>query len=91
MPIAFTGPLCDRRDCGRPLWKDGLCVRCWRLARLFGKDPRLFAYEPLTGWADDRDAVPLPWDALEREAGARGLALADLLARRPAPGPSPEP
>ena len=67
MPIAYTGPTCARRDCARPVWKDALCVRCWRLARLFGKDPRLFAYEPLEGWTDDRDAVALPWERLERE------------------------
>jgi hypothetical protein len=29
--------------------------------------PRLFAYEPLNGYADARDAVALPWDRLERE------------------------
>ncbi len=80
MPIAYTGSICERRDCARPCWKDGLCVRCWRLAYLFGKDPALFAYEPLHGWTDARDAVPLPWDDLEREAARRGVALADLFA-----------
>ena len=67
MPIAFTGSTCARRDCPRPVWSDGLCVRCWRLARLFGKDPRMFAYEPLQGWTDGRDTVALPWERLERD------------------------
>jgi len=81
VPIAFTGPTCARRDCTRPVWGDDLCGRCWRLAKLFGKDPRMFAYEPLNGYADARDAVALPWERLEREAAARGVGLADLLAR----------
>jgi hypothetical protein len=76
VPIAFTGSTCARRGCARPVWADGLCVRCWRLARLFGKDPWMFAYEPLDGWKDARDAVALPWDRLERE----------LLGPPPAPG-----
>jgi hypothetical protein len=67
VPIAFTGSTCARRDCPRPLWSDGLCVRCWRLARLFGKDPRMFAYEPLNGWTDACDTVSLPWAELERD------------------------
>jgi hypothetical protein len=67
VPIAYTGSTCTRRGCPRPDWADGLCVRCWRLARLFGKDPRMFAYEPLDGWKDTRDAVALPWERLERE------------------------
>jgi hypothetical protein len=67
VPIAFTGPICARRDCPRPDWRDGLCVRCWRLARLFGRDPGMFAYEPLNGYGDARDTVALPWDRLERE------------------------
>ena len=66
MPIAYTGSTCARRDCARPEWKDGLCGRCWRLAALFGRDPALFAYEPLRGYEGERDAVALPWDQLER-------------------------
>ena len=66
MPIAYTGSTCARRDCARPAWKDGLCGRCWRLAALFGRDPALFAYEPLHGYEGERDAVALPWDQLER-------------------------
>jgi hypothetical protein len=86
VPVVSTGPVCARRDCGRPEWKDRLCARCWRLAELFGKDPRLFTYEPLDGWADARDAVALPWEELEREARALGIAPADLIGGRPAPG-----
>jgi hypothetical protein len=67
VPIAFTGATCARRDCPRPLWKDDLCVRCWRLGRLFGRDPGMFAYEPLNGYADAHDTVALPWDRLEGE------------------------
>jgi hypothetical protein len=65
VPIAFTGSTCARRGCSRPDWNDGLCVRCWRLAALFGRDPALFAYEPLYGTDGARDAVALPWDQLE--------------------------
>lgn len=83
MPIIFTGPVCARRGCGRPIWKDELCNPCWRLAYMFGKDPRLFAYHPLDGYADDRDAMPLPWERLEQEAQATGLTLAEALARAP--------
>ena len=55
-------------------------MRCWRLARLFGKDPGLFAYEPLDGYRGPRDAVPLPWESWEKEAGASGRSVADLFA-----------
>ncbi|HEX2102959.1 MAG TPA: hypothetical protein VHF51_04870 [Solirubrobacteraceae bacterium] len=79
MPIVSTGPVCARRDCSRPEWKDRLCARSWRLADRFGKDPGLFAYEPLDGYADARDAVALPWEHLEREARGRGVAPADLI------------
>jgi hypothetical protein len=85
VPIAYTGERCGRRDCVRPEWKDGLCSRCWRLARLFGRHPHMFALEPLNGFRDARDAPALPWERLEREARARGLGLADLLGRRPDP------
>jgi hypothetical protein len=86
MPVVSIGPTCGRRGCARPEWKDRLCARCWRLAQLFGRDPHLFAYEPLHGYADARDAVELPWDELEREALARGVAPADVIARGPGPG-----
>jgi hypothetical protein len=67
MPVVSVGPRCARRDCRLPEWKDGLCGRCWRLAAFFGKDPRMFAYEPLQGWTDGRDTVALPWERLERD------------------------
>jgi hypothetical protein len=77
--IKLVGRVCARRGCRRPHWKDGLCNRCWRFAKLFGKDPRLLAYVPLGGYTDQRDAVQLPWDDWEREAGSRGIGLLDLL------------
>lgn len=64
----------------RPEYEDGLCARCRRLARFFGKHPQLLAYEPVDGYKDDRDAVELPWDRWERE-GNRGVA--DLFADPP--------
>ena len=50
---------------------------------MFAKDPELFAYEPMHGYADGRDAVEWPWERLEQEARERGLALADLLNEMP--------
>ncbi len=57
-------------------------MRCWRLARLFGKDPGLFVYEPVYGYRDERDAVELPWEEWERQASAGGRGVADLFASR---------
>jgi hypothetical protein len=86
VPISFTGPRCARRGCQRPQWKDGLCARCWRFARLFGKPPGMLAYHPLDGYQGGRDAVELPWEEWERQAAAEGIPVADLLAqRRPDP------
>lgn len=79
VPVTYVGPLCARRGCPRPAWNDGLCPACWRLARFIGKDPRLFAYEPLDGYRDARDAVELPWEQLERAAQAGGRTLAEQL------------
>jgi hypothetical protein len=64
VPIAITGPVCARRGCAFPQWKDTLCSRCWRLAYMFGRDPLLFAFQPLHGYCDERDAVELPWEAI---------------------------
>jgi hypothetical protein len=83
MPITFIGPVCARPGCRRPPWKDRLCANCWRLARLFSKDVEMFAYQPLHGYRDDRDAVELPWELWERDADARGLGLAELFAEAP--------
>jgi hypothetical protein len=80
--IKLVGQVCARRGCRRPHWKDGLCARCWRFAKLFKKDPRLLAYVPLGGYKDERDAVELPWSDWEREAERRGIALADLLSEK---------
>ena len=85
MPIVSTGPECVRRGCWRPEWEDGLCHACLRLAKLFDKDPYLFAYKPLYGYSDQLDAVELPWELWEQEAQARGVAVADLLTRYRAP------
>lgn len=70
-----------RRGCRRPNWRDGLCHACWRLAVLFKKDPRMFAYKPLDDYGDERDAVEFPWEEWEREARGRGLDLTDVIAR----------
>jgi hypothetical protein len=47
---------------------------------MFGKDPKMFAYEPLHGYRDERDAVALPWAELERAAREGGRSLAEALA-----------
>jgi hypothetical protein len=65
VPIEFVGEVCARRGCGRPHWKDGLCSRCWRFARLFGKDPRMLAYMPLDGFRGEKDAIAWRWEELE--------------------------
>ncbi|MEA2423207.1 MAG: hypothetical protein QOF55_2306, partial [Thermoleophilaceae bacterium] len=58
------------------------CNRCWRFAQLFKKDPRMLAFKPLDGYQDGQDAVELPWEEWEREASARGVNVADLLAEK---------
>ena len=84
MAIVTIGPVCARRGCARPRWKDELCARCWRLAHVFGKDARMFAYDPLDGFDDPSDAVAWPWERWEREAEARGSTVVDALdPRRP--------
>jgi hypothetical protein len=88
MPIVHIGPTCARRGCARPDWRDGLCSRCRRLCRLFGREPGLFACEPLDNYRDERDAVALPWERWEERARAEGVALADLLGQPP-PDPAP--
>jgi len=40
----------------------------------------MFAYEPLDGYRDERDAVELPWERWEQQASARGRGLVDLIA-----------
>jgi len=50
---------------------------------LFGKDPEMFCYEPLNGYAGDRDAVELPWESWERSAAAQGQGVGDLFALPP--------
>ncbi len=80
MTIVRIGPTCVRRGCERPPWKDALCGRCWRLAKLFGKDPGMFAYEPMGGYRDARDAVELPWERWQDEARAHGGDIVSLFA-----------
>lgn len=89
MPVVYTGPICARRGCRYPPWKDGLCGRCWRLGKMFGKDPRMFAYQPLDGYRDERDTVAFGWDQWQEEARARGVSLADLFAEPSGPGEMP--
>ncbi len=81
MPIVETGPLCARRGCRRPDWRDGLCHACWRLAVLFKKDPRMFAYKPLDDYGHERDAVEFPWEEWEHAARAQGLNITDVIAQ----------
>jgi len=50
---------------------------------MFGRDPRVFAYEPLDGYTGARDAVPLPCNELERGGPGTGRRAGDLIARRP--------
>ncbi len=52
---------------------------------MFGKDPALFAYEPLDGYGDQRDAIEWAWQRWEQEARERGLGVADLVAEAPPP------
>lgn len=46
----------------------------------------MFAYEPMYGYRDQRDAVELPWGRWEEEARARGVAIVDILAEGDASG-----
>lgn len=50
---------------------------------MFGKDLKMFAYQPLGGYGDERSAVALPWEEWEREAQDRGGGVADLFAESP--------
>lgn len=86
MPVTKFGPTCARRGCQRPVWNDPLCGPCWQLSHLFNRNPRMFAYEPVDGYRSDRDAVELPWDQWETEAGARGESVVDLFAKPEPPG-----
>ncbi len=71
------------------MWKAPLCAYCWRLARFLEKDPEMFAYVPLHGYRDGRDAVELPWEHWEHEAEAGDRSIADLFMEAPAEGRSP--
>jgi hypothetical protein len=75
MPIVSIGKTCERLGCTRPLWKDSLCNPCWRLARLFGKDPAVLVQEPLIG----KNGIALPWKEWEEKAEASGKSLADQI------------
>jgi hypothetical protein len=59
---------------------------------MFGKNPEMFAYEPLNGYRHERDAVELPWESWEQEAGADGRGVADLFGQpRPTGRPGDRP
>lgn len=45
----------------------------------------MFSYAPLDGYRDEQDAVGLPWERWEQEAGAEGRDLVDWLADVPDP------
>ncbi len=38
----------------------------------------MFAYEPPSGYRDERDAVELPWERWQQEASARGGDIVSL-------------
>ena len=40
----------------------------------------MFAYEPIGGYRDARDAVELPWERWQEQAGARGGDIVSLFA-----------
>lgn len=40
----------------------------------------MFAYEPLDGYRDKRDAIELPWELWEKEASTRGGDIISLFA-----------
>jgi len=50
----------------------------------------MFAYEPLGGYLDERDAVELPWERWQEEAGVRGRDIASLFADASGDRPHPE-
>jgi len=49
----------------------------------------MFAYEPIGGYHDERDAVALPWDRWQEEAGTRGGDIVSLFAVAPGDHPPP--
>jgi hypothetical protein len=79
MTIIRIGPACERPGCNRPVMEFGLCGPCLRLCRAMGRDPELFASEPLRGAAGHDQPTAPDWDELEREAARRGLSLAELI------------
>ena len=81
MPVTNLRPHLRPPGLSRPIWNDSLCGPCWNLCRLFRKDTRMFAYEPVDGYRGDRDAVELPWDQWETEAVARGESVVDLFTK----------
>ena len=46
----------------------------------------MFAYEPVDGYRDERDAVELPWEKWETEAVSRGESVVDLFTKPEPPG-----
>lgn len=71
MSVKIVGPSCSEDKCQRPVFKDGLCSPCWRLAGLTGRDR----------WSDDEyerrvptleEARALIGRRLEREFGDGG-------------------
>lgn len=63
MPVVVTGPCCERPGCRWPHYHDGLCLRCYRLARTVGRDPAALAKEPRL----DGDLRALTADLAERD------------------------
>ncbi len=70
MPIRVTGAYCERPGCRWTRYHAGLCVRCFRLARMLSIEPVVLVQRPRL------DADPA---ALAADMTARDRQVIDLL------------